>query len=106
MRQRDLTGFHARHRRSAAPPRRSGLTLIEVLVAIFVMAIGLMALLTLFPLGALRMGQAIQDDRAAHVCRNAEALATFRNLRHDTWLAGSATAADVFNDGNGFVNTP
>src|SRR5665213_1499252 len=44
--------------------RRPGITLIEVLVAIFIMAIGLLALLTLFPLGALRMSQALQDDRA------------------------------------------
>jgi prepilin-type N-terminal cleavage/methylation domain-containing protein len=48
-----------------AKPNRSGVTLIEVLVAIFVMAIGLMALLTLFPLGALEMAQAIKDQRAA-----------------------------------------
>ena len=45
--------------------RRRGITLIEVLVAIFIMAIGLLAILTLFPLGALRMGEALQDDRAA-----------------------------------------
>ncbi len=43
--------------------RRRGITLIEVLVAIFIMAIGLLAILTLFPLGALRMGEALQDDR-------------------------------------------
>ncbi len=45
--------------------RRRGITLIEVLVAIFIMAIGLLAILTLFPLGALRMGEALQDDRTA-----------------------------------------
>src|SRR5262245_30182545 len=45
--------------------RRDAFSLTEVLVAIFVLALGLMALLTLFPLGALTMGQAIQDDRAA-----------------------------------------
>jgi prepilin-type N-terminal cleavage/methylation domain-containing protein len=44
---------------------RPGITLIEVLVAIFIMSIGLLALLTLFPLGALRMSQALQNDRAA-----------------------------------------
>ena len=36
--------------------RRRGITLIEVLVAIFIMAIGLLAILTLFPLGALAHG--------------------------------------------------
>ncbi len=45
--------------------RRPGITLVEVLVAIFIMAIGLLALLTLFPLGALRMSQSLQNDRAA-----------------------------------------
>ncbi len=39
--------------------RRRGITLIEVLVAIFIMAIGLLAILTLFPLGALRMAEAL-----------------------------------------------
>lgn len=54
--------------------RRAGATLIEVLVAIFVMAIGLLALLTLFPLGALRMAQAIQDERTAQAAVSAHAL--------------------------------
>src|SRR5713101_4656546 len=54
---------------------RTGATLTEVLVAIFVMAIGLLALLTLFPLGALSMAQAIKDDRTAHSAKNAYAIA-------------------------------
>ncbi len=53
------------------PQTRSGATLTEVLVAIFVMAIGLLALLTLFPLGALSMAQAIKDDRSSHAAKNA-----------------------------------
>jgi hypothetical protein len=47
-------------------------TLLEVLVAIFIMAIGLLALLTLFPLGALRMAQALKDDRTAQVAVSAD----------------------------------
>jgi prepilin-type N-terminal cleavage/methylation domain-containing protein len=43
--------------------RRSGFTLAEVLIAIFVLAIGLMGILALFPLGAMHMAQAIKDDR-------------------------------------------
>ena len=61
---------------------RGGTTLVEVLVAIFVMAIGLLTLLTLFPLGALNMAQAIQDDRTAHAAKNAEAIAEARNFRN------------------------
>jgi prepilin-type N-terminal cleavage/methylation domain-containing protein len=59
----------------ATTPRRRGLSLTEVLVAIFIMAIGLMALLTLFPLGALNMAQAIKDDRTGNSAGNAAAVA-------------------------------
>jgi hypothetical protein len=61
--------------RTTANHRRPGISLIEVLVAIFVMAIGLMALLTLFPLGALNMAQAIKDDRTGTAAANAAGLA-------------------------------
>jgi hypothetical protein len=60
--------------RTTATNRRRGISLVEVLVAIFVMGIGLMALLTLFPLGALEMAQAIKDDRCGHAKHNAAAL--------------------------------
>jgi prepilin-type N-terminal cleavage/methylation domain-containing protein len=59
----------------ATAPRRRGLSLTEVLVAIFIMAIGLMALLTLFPLGALNMAQAIKDDRTGNSAANGAAVA-------------------------------
>jgi Tfp pilus assembly protein PilV len=52
----------------------SGVTLVEVLVAILVQGVGLLALLTLFPLGVLEMAQAVKDDRTAAVAANAEAL--------------------------------
>lgn len=53
--------------------RRSGVSLIEVLVAIFVTALGLLALLALFPLGAVTMAQAIKDTRTAQAAANAAA---------------------------------
>jgi prepilin-type N-terminal cleavage/methylation domain-containing protein len=59
----------------ATTDRRRGVTLTEVLVAIFIMAIGLMALLTLFPLGALNMAQAIKDDRTGTTASNSAATA-------------------------------
>jgi hypothetical protein len=79
--------------------RRQGTTLIEVLVAIFVMGIGLIALLTLFPLGALRMAQAIQDDRCATAVVNANAIATMRNIRNDPSVRTPPSyAVDIFKD--------
>src|SRR6516225_10240407 len=63
--------------------KRTGATLVEVLVAIFVMGIGLIAVLALFPLGVIRMAQAIQDGRTGNIALNAEAIAVFKNIRHD-----------------------
>lgn len=44
--------------------RRPAFSLVEVLVALFIVAAGLIALLTLFPLGAVQMAQAMRDDRS------------------------------------------
>ena len=58
------------------PPARdsqAGVTLTEVLVAIFLMGVGLLALLALFRLGALQMAQAIKDDRTGAVAEEAVA---------------------------------
>ena len=53
--------------------RSAGVTLVEVLVAIFITGVGMLALLTLFPLGALDMARAIKDDRTAAVAKRAQA---------------------------------
>src|SRR4051794_9040579 len=63
--------------------RRSGVTLVEVLVAIFVMGIGLIALLTLFPIGMLRMAQAMRDARSGEAAESAHAIAIMQNVRND-----------------------
>jgi hypothetical protein len=62
---------------------RAGLTLMEVLVSIFIMAIGMLALLTLFPLGAIRMDQAIRDERSAQAAIQATELAKILDLAND-----------------------
>jgi hypothetical protein len=66
--------------------RRPAVTLIEVLVTLFIMAIGLLALLTLFPLGAITMGQALKDDRCASTAAMAENVAVVYGLRDDFFL--------------------
>ncbi|MSU80218.1 MAG: prepilin-type N-terminal cleavage/methylation domain-containing protein, partial [Gemmataceae bacterium] len=63
--------------------RRSGLTLVEVLVAMFIMSIGMIALLTLFPIGVLRMAQSIRDARCEQMGRNAYATAVMENVGAD-----------------------
>ena len=66
-----------------SPSARAGITLIEVLAAIFIMGVGLLALFTLFPLGALNMARAVRDDRSAAIAANAAAMATAMDLRND-----------------------
>src|SRR5262245_6716829 len=85
--------------------RRRGATLREVLVAIFVMGIRLIARLALFPIGVVSMAQAIQDDRAAHCNNNATAIAIARNIRNDALVTaafknpGDPSTADATADG-------
>ena len=45
----------------------------EVLVALFLMALGSIAILTMFPLGMYQMGQALKDDRTAQSAAQADA---------------------------------
>jgi hypothetical protein len=63
--------------------------LIETLIAIFVSAIGLLALLALFPIGAVSMAQAIKDGRCAQASINATATARFQNLTSDSTVTGA-----------------
>src|SRR5262245_29544219 len=78
--------------------RRQGATLVEVLVAMFVMAIGLLSLLALFPLGAFRMAQAINANRAADCAANATTPANAWNLRHDPLVVAAFDNPGVLPD--------
>jgi hypothetical protein len=51
--------------------RRAAFSLTEALIAIFCVAIGLMGILVLFPIGALQMAQSIKDDRSAQANHHA-----------------------------------
>jgi len=51
---------------------RPGMSLTEVLVALFIMALGTIAILTMFPLGMMQMGQALKDDRTAQAAAQAD----------------------------------
>lgn len=74
--------------------RRPGVTLMEVLIAMFIMAIGMLALLALFPIGAVSMAQALKDDRCAAAASMAEQLAIAHNIRHDPTVETLFTVLD------------
>src|SRR5262245_13344732 len=86
--------------RTSKTSRRTGATLVEVLVAIFVMGIGLLALLTLFPLGALSMYRAIQKDRAVQAEVSASAIAAALSLRQDLVISEAMEGRDATNNFN------
>jgi prepilin-type N-terminal cleavage/methylation domain-containing protein len=71
---------------------RRGVTLLEVLAAIFIMGIGTLAILVLFPLGALNMARALKDDRTGTIAVNAHAMAVSRNLDIDPNVLAVITA--------------
>jgi len=66
--------------------RRTAATLVEVLVAIFVMGIGLLAILALYPLGAYRMAEAIQASRCASIAENCDAIDRIWHIRSNSTL--------------------
>ena len=63
--------------------RRPALTLMEVLITMLIMAVGMLALLVLFPVGAMSMAQALEDDRCASAASMAEHHAIAMNVRTD-----------------------
>lgn len=65
-------------------PRRTGTTLMEVMIATAILAIGVLAILALFPIGAVNMARAINQNRAADHAQNSDAL--FRLYWKRAWL--------------------
>jgi prepilin-type N-terminal cleavage/methylation domain-containing protein len=51
---------------------RKGVTLTEVLIAMFVMALGLMGIMALFPLGAAQTANAVKDERSLQTAQVVE----------------------------------
>jgi prepilin-type N-terminal cleavage/methylation domain-containing protein len=92
-----------RNRPAAPHACARGVTLLEVLVAIFITGVGLLALLVLFPLGVLNLAQAIKDDRASALAADSamlsrdgtELLSQTRDFIEDALLAGKADPQTV-----------
>lgn len=64
--------------------KRKGITLTEALVALFIAALGMISLLTLFPLGAMQMGQALKDSRSAQAAQEADGLMRWYWAKYET----------------------
>jgi type II secretory pathway pseudopilin PulG len=77
---------------------RRGITLMEVLISIGILAIGLSSVLSLIPAGKAQVTQAIIYDRATNLAANALAdAATFGLLKPECLqLSGSSTRLAVF----------
>ena len=54
--------------------RRTGTSLIEVLVTVGILGIGLTSVIAMFPMAAITMGQALKDDRTATAAVTADGL--------------------------------
>lgn len=66
--------------RPAAARTRAGLTLTEVLIGIMILAIGLVSIATLFPIGLLRFRSAMRDSRSRLLAESAESEIQARDL--------------------------
>ncbi len=55
---------------SERPSHRQGLTLVEVLATIFILAVGSLSILVLFPVGAMKVKTALNNARIALVANN------------------------------------
>ncbi|MFO0889278.1 MAG: hypothetical protein U0790_09080 [Isosphaeraceae bacterium] len=65
---------------SSSVRSRAGITLTEILIAIFIMGIGLISLATLFPIGLLRLREAQRSTRSAYLVESAAADVAARGL--------------------------
>jgi Tfp pilus assembly protein PilV len=102
--RRDTTSVCALRASVVKPSPRSGLTLLEVLIAIFILLVGLLSVLALIPVAMLRMNQALTTDRATAVAQAAIEEIKVRGMLDRTnwvtrdggnWVLDSNLTADV-----------
>jgi type II secretory pathway pseudopilin PulG len=86
---------------------RRGITLMEVLVSIGIIAIGLTSVMSLIPAGKSEAGKALVFDRAATMAMNTLADAvTYGLTRPDSFVATNTSAATVVFDPANVVSWP
>jgi hypothetical protein len=77
--------------------RRPGITLTEILIAIMILGVGMVAVATLFPLGLLRLRDAARNSRSAYITQSAASELESRGLLNKQ----SFFFADTINVRNG-----
>jgi len=71
--------------------RSSGISLLEVLAAIFVVSIGLLGVLAVIPFGAFQVSRAQQAEYASNMLANAAEIVVIREMaKPEEWLGGGA----------------
>jgi type II secretory pathway pseudopilin PulG len=76
---------------------RGGISLIEVLVSLFILAVGLLSIAALLPVGQFQVGQAELDERKAIVAQNASRSFRTRGMGdYRMWLAKNPLTAGSF----------
>jgi len=65
--------------------RSSGITLLEVLAALFVVSIGLLGVLAVIPFGAIQVSKAQHAEYASNMLANATAEVVIRNMGIESW---------------------
>src|SRR5262249_11703927 len=78
---------------STSAPRRPGITLTEILIAIMILGVGLVSLATLFPIGLLRLRDATRSSRTAFLAQSAASDMAARDLLNSR----SSASADYLN---------
>lgn len=84
--------------------QRSGFTLTEVLMAMFVMAIGMISLLALFPVGFLNARWALDAEQVSRGAANAQAMTEMPRVRVTSQVAGPLIVTSVNNSAQSVRN--
>ena len=86
--------------------KRKGITLLEVLISIFVMGIGMLSVLAMFPAAADMMGRAITNSQIAEGLVNARGMQDGVDWTSFLDYSESVTAITLIAPGSGYTSAP
>ncbi|MDZ4821505.1 MAG: prepilin-type N-terminal cleavage/methylation domain-containing protein [Planctomycetota bacterium] len=73
--------------------RRTGISLLEVMIAIFILSVGLLSVASLLPVGSFQVQKALSEDRKSHVGQNAFREFRTRGMANPAlWIRADGTA--------------